>query len=203
MTEPLRVSVLASHRGSSLQAVLDATSAGELNAIVVAVISNNSRAQALQRARDAGVPACHISSQTHEDEDAAIRAMLNAASTELVLTLGYMKKLGPLSLAAYRGRVLNTHPSLLPKHGGQGMFGEHVHAAVLAAGETETGASIHLVEPEYDTGSVIAQRRVPVEGGDKPGTLADRVLAEEHLMLVETLRRIEAGETLLPGLQRP
>lgn len=202
MADALRIGVLASHRGSSLQAVLDAVAGGRLDATVVAVISNNSNALALQRARDAAVPAHHISSRTHDDEDGAICSALGVSGAELILTLGYMKKLGPHTLKTYRGRILNTHPSLLPKYGGQGMFGEHVHAAVIAAGEAETGASIHLVEPEYDTGPVVAQTRVRIGPDDDPAQLADRVLAQEHIMLVETLRQIAEGELELPGLSR-
>ena len=202
MVDALRIGVLASHRGSSLQAVLDAVANGQLNASVVAGISNNSKALALQRARDSGVSAHHISSRTHAEEDGAICTALTESGVELVLTLGYMKKLGQLTLETFRGRILNTHPSLLPNYGGQGMFGEHVHAAVIAAGETHTGASIHLVEPEYDTGPVVAQQQVHVEPDDSPASLAARVLMQEHEMLVETLAQIEHGELELAGLDR-
>ena len=106
---------------------------------------------------------------------------------------GYMKRVGPHTLARFRGRILNTHPALLPKFGGQGMYGLHVHRAVLAAGERVTGASIHLVTEEYDAGPVIAQCHVPIAGGDTPETLARRVQERERAFLVETLGAIADG----------
>ena len=199
---PLHLGCLASHGGSNLQAILDAIAAGELPARACVVISNNSSATALERARAAGVPALHLSAKSFPDDDALDRAILDAlrsAGVNLVLLAGYMKKLGPRVLGAYRGRVLNIHPALLPRHGGQGMFGMHVHEAVLAAGDTESGATIHLVDEEYDRGPMLAQARVPVLPGDTPDTLAARVLAEEHRLYPDTLRRIAAGEITLEG----
>ena len=113
-----------------------------------------------------------------------------------------MKLLGPKTVAAYRGRILNTHPALLPKHGGQGMYGMRVHEAVLAAGDSETGVTVHLVDEIYDHGATLAQARVPVQPGDDAEALAARVLAAEHELLVETLVRIVAGEIALQGLSR-
>ena len=154
----MRIGILASHEGTALQAIIDASIAGELPAQVVTVISNNRDSGALQRARAAGIAVHHLSSQTHPDPkvlDAAIcRALIEHG---VVVFAGYMKRLGSQTLARFRGRVLNTHPSLLPKFGGQGMYGLHVHRAVLAAGEEKTGASVHLVNDEYDGGTVIAQ----------------------------------------------
>ncbi len=196
----LRIGALASHEGTTLQAVLDATESGRLPATVAVVVSNNSGSGALRRARAAGVDAVQLSSVTHPDPadlDAAILATLRDAGVEVVLLAGYMKKLGPQVLAAYRGRILNTHPALLPKFGGQGMYGNNVHAAVLAAGERETGVSIHLVDAEYDTGAVVAQCRVPVEPGDSVSDLAARVQASEREFLIETLRRIATGDLVL------
>ncbi len=201
---PLKIGVLASHRGSNLQTVLDATTSGRLAAEVTVVISNNSGAMALTRAQDAGIPGAHISKRTHGDgEDAAICSTLQEAGAGVVLTLGYMKKLGPVSLEAFQGRILNIHPSLLPLHGGQGMYGERVHAAVIAAGDRESGASIHLVEPDYDTGPVIAQRKVPVEPGDDPASLGARVLVAEHALLVDTLVGVADGTLVLPSAAAP
>jgi phosphoribosylglycinamide formyltransferase-1 len=128
---------------------------GRLGASVEAVISNNRESGALRRARAAGVRAIHLSSATHPEPtrlDAAMLATLREHAVDTVFLAGYMKKLGPAVLAAYDGRIFNTHPALLPKHGGKGMYGHKVHAAVLAAKETESGASIHLVDADYDTG---------------------------------------------------
>lgn len=197
----LPLAVLASHGGTNLQAVLDAVTDGRLDARVSVVISNNGDSGALERARAAGVPARHLSGRTHpvaDELDAAILATLRENEAEVVLLAGYMKKLGPRTLAAYRGRILNVHPALLPRHGGRGMFGMAVHEAVLAAGDEETGASIHLVDDEYDAGPVIARRIVPVAHGETPETLRLRVLGAEHAVVVETLQRIARGEVTLP-----
>lgn len=179
-----------------MQAVLDAAASGALPAKVAIVISNNRDSGALRRAAAAGVPAVRLSSATHPDSgalDQAIVAALTDAGVDVVFLAGYMKKLGPRVLAAYRERILNTHPALLPKFGGQGMYGDRVHAAVLAAGERETGASIHLVDAEYDTGRVLAQCRVPVLPGDSVEQLAARVQAREKALVVDTLARIATG----------
>jgi len=192
----MKLGILASHEGTTMQAVLDAVAAGALAADVAVVISNNSDSGALRRARAAGVPAVRLSSVTHPDPEALDRAILEAltdAGVEVVLLAGYMKKLGARVLQAYRGRILNTHPALLPKFGGQGMYGNRVHEAVLAAGESETGVSVHLVDAEYDTGPVLAQCRVPMLPDDSVETLAARVQAKERELLVQTLAEIAAS----------
>ncbi|MYC12299.1 MAG: phosphoribosylglycinamide formyltransferase [Gemmatimonadetes bacterium] len=199
----MQLGFLASHRGTNLQAILDACKTGRLQARPRAVISNNSDSGALQRARKMGVPAAHLSTYTHPKPgalDEAILAILQAYGVEVVCLAGYMKRLGPRTLAAYRGRVLNIHPSLLPRFGGQGFYGDVVHRTVLAAGERETGATVHLVDEEYDHGQVLDQVQVPVEPGDSVETLASRVLQQEHRLYVRTLQRIAAGEIELQGL---
>jgi phosphoribosylglycinamide formyltransferase-1 len=108
-----------------------------------------------------------------------------------------MKQIGPQTLAAYRGRILNIHPALLPKFGGRGMYGKRVHQAVLNAGERVTGVTIHVVDDLYDHGRILAQSEVPVREGDTADSLAERVLQEEHRLYPETLRRIAAGEIVL------
>ena len=165
------------------------------------VISNNSGSGAAERAKREGIPFCHLSGQTHpsaEALDAAVREALEKHGVELVVLVGYMKRIGPCTLARFAGRIINTHPALLPKFGGTGMYGQRVHEAVLAAGETETGVSIHLVDPEYDTGPVIAQCRVPVEPGDTADSLAARVVEREHEFLVDTIAAIAEGRIHLP-----
>ena len=199
----LQLGFLASHRGTNMQAILDACKTGRLQARPRVVISNNSDSGVLQRARKAGVPSAHLSTYTHPEPgalDRAILAILQEYGVEVVCLAGYMKRLGPRTLAAYRGRVLNIHPSLLPKFGGQGFYGEVVHRAVLAAGERETGATVHLVDEEYDHGQVLDQVRVPVKSGDSVETLSARVLQQEHRLYVRTLQRIASGEIELQGL---
>ncbi len=198
----MNIAVLASHQGTTLQAVLDGCAAGKIAARVRLVISNNADSGALRRARAAGVAALHLSSSTHQDAralDHAICAALKQNRIDLVLLAGYMKKLGPATRGAYAGRILNTHPALLPRFGGQGMYGDRVHRAVLAAGERVSGASIHLVDEGYDTGPVLAQVTVPVETGDSEATLAARVQQAERALLVEVLAEIASGKRQLPG----
>jgi phosphoribosylglycinamide formyltransferase-1 len=197
----MRLGLLASHRGTNLQAIVDACKSGKLSATPAVVISNNSRSGAAERAQREGIPFCHLSGKTHPDPAALDTAILEALEdhrVELVILAGYMKKLGPRTLGRYGGRILNTHPALLPKFGGEGMYGRHVHEAVLAAGESETGVSIHIVDEEYDTGPVVSQCRVPVMEGDDPDTLAERVQTREREFYVETLRGIVEGRVPLP-----
>lgn len=199
----LRIGALASGGGSNLQAVIDAIADGRLDAEIVLAISNNSRSPALERARDAGIPAAHLSGATHPDPDALDAAIADALANRgvrLVAMAGYMKKLGPRTLGRFPNRVVNIHPSLLPKFGGRGMYGGRVHAAVLAAGERETGVTVHLANGEYDRGPIIAQSRLPVRADDTPETLAARVLEREHVFYPEILRRVADGEIDLDAL---
>jgi phosphoribosylglycinamide formyltransferase-1 len=192
----MRLAVFASHEGTTLQAILDAAADGRLRDPVALVVSNNRESGALRRARAARVPAVHLSSATHPEPaelDAAILAALRAHGVDTVFLAGYMKKLGPSVLAAFRGRIFNTHPALLPKHGGRGMYGQRVHEAVIAAQESESGASIHHVDEDYDTGRVVAQCRVRVLPTDTPESLAARVQASERELVVATLAELAAG----------
>jgi phosphoribosylglycinamide formyltransferase-1 len=206
MTEPgsrarLRIAVLASGSGTTFQAVIDACEDGTLHGEVVLVVSNNSASGAMARARRHGIRSIHLSQGTHAnpgDLDRALVEVLRREAPDVVLLAGYMKKLGPLVLEAFGGRVINTHPSLLPKFGGQGMYGGRVHAAVLASGDGETGISVHVVDGEYDTGAVLAQRKVAVEPGDDAGSLAARVQSVERPFLIEVLGRIASGAIRLP-----
>jgi phosphoribosylglycinamide formyltransferase-1 len=196
----LRIGVLASHEGTTLQCILDACKSGRINGCVAVVISNNGRSGALRRAAASGSASLHLSSFTHGDADSldeAIRDALLHADVQVVFLGGYMKRLGPRTLAAFHGRILNTHPALLPKFGGQGMFGDRVFEAVLAARERESGASVHLVEAEYDTGAVVRQGRVSVLPGDDVESLRARVQACEREVVVETLAALANGELTL------
>ncbi len=197
----MNLGFFASHRGTNMQSVIDACKSGELSAKPCVVISNNSDSEALARARRESIPAYHLSGKTIPNPEAlddAILLTLRRHEVELVVLAGYMKQLGPKTLSAYQNRVVNIHPALLPKYGGPGMFGLNVHEAVIAAGETETGVTIHLVDAEYDHGQILAQCRLPVLPGDTPETLAARVLVTEHEFLVETLQNIVAGKIQLP-----
>jgi phosphoribosylglycinamide formyltransferase 1 len=193
----LSLGLLASHRGSNVRVVVEACRDGRLDARPCVVISNNASSEVLQFAMASRIPARCIGGPAFADDrvrDAAILEELRCHEVDLVLLLGYLKRLGPLTTAAYRGRILNTHPALLPRHGGKGMFGARVHEAVLAARETETGVTVHLVDEHYDHGDIVAQCRVPVEQGDTVESLSARVLEREHEFLIETLQAIAAGE---------
>jgi phosphoribosylglycinamide formyltransferase-1 len=201
-SKPARLGFLASARGSNMQAIIDACKAGVLPALPVLVISNNRDAGALARARQEGITAVHLSGSICPDAeqlDRKITATLQEHGVDLVILAGYMKKLGLHLLSAYRGRILNVHPSLLPKFGGTGMYGMLVHEAVIAAGERESGATIHLVQGDYDTGPILAQRKVAVTPADTAESLARKVLAVEHELYVQTLGRILSGEIQLPA----
>ena len=191
----MRLAVLASHEGSTLQALIDACAAQTLDAEVVLVVSNNSKAGALRRAAAANIDTRHISIKTHGSEAAANQAIADALSdtkADWVLLLGYMKKMGEAILRQFSGRIINTHPALLPDFGGQGFFGRKVHEAVHAAGVNETGATLHIVGQDYDTGPIIAQIRVPVLSGDDIDAIELRVKTAERKLLVDTLSQIEA-----------
>ena len=187
----MQLGVLASGSGTNLQAIIDACERGDLDAEVRVVISNNSGAGALRRARAAGIPAHHISGVTHPNSvDREICRTLEAHDVDLVLLAGYMRLLGPATLTRFRSRVLNSHPALLPKFGGKGMYGSHVHQAVLSAGETVTGVTIHYVDEQYDHGETLAQCQVPVLPNDTLKTLEERVKDRERRFWIETLSDI-------------
>ena len=195
----LHLGFLASHGGSNMQAIIDACKQGRLDAKSCVVISNNSDSMALTRARTEGIPRYHISAATHpgETEDRAILRTFQAHDVDTVILAGYMKRIGPATLQAYRGRILNIHPALLPKFGGRGLYGKQVHEAVLRAGEKVTGVTVHVVDERYDTGPILNQVQLPVMVGDTADSLAKRVLAQEHLLYVETLRKISEGTIVL------
>ncbi len=197
--QKLKIGFLASHGGSNMQAIIDAIKFGKLTAEACAVISNNSESGALKRAQKEGIPFYHISSKTHPNEaelDKAVIAAFDKHGVNLIVLAGYMRKIGPAILERFKGRILNIHPALLPKFGGEGMFGMKVHTAVIKAGEKVSGPTVHLVDEEYDHGKILAHKEVPVLTDDTPETLAERVLKAEHIIFAETLQRIATGELL-------
>lgn len=186
-----------------MQAIIDACKNGNLHAAPVVVISNNGSSGALDRAENERIPAYHLSSKNYPDAaqlDQVISDTLQKHAVDLVLLAGYMKILGPITLGHFPGRVINIHPSLLPKYGGVGMYGKRVHEAVLAAGDTETGVTVHLVDGKYDTGTILAQRKVSVKKEDTAESLAERVLSVEHEFYVETLNSILSGGIKIKGV---
>jgi phosphoribosylglycinamide formyltransferase-1 len=190
----IKLAFLASNNGSSFRAVVAAIEAGELDASARLVVSNRKAAPALEFAKDHGIKALWIPTTADPSgADARLAAVMSAAGVDWVILSGYLRKLGPTTLAAFPGKILNIHPALLPKHGGQGMYGRKVHEAVLAAGEAESGATVHVVDGEYDHGQVIAQTRVPVAPDDTAATLERRVMAAEPGLFIKVLQKLVTG----------
>jgi len=199
ISQPLKLGFLASGNGSSARAIIAAIRAGDLAAEPRVLISNNRNAPALGFAAGQDVPALHIPTQSDPaSADERLAAALSAHGVELIVLSGYLRQLGPRTLARYEGRILNIHPGPLPQFGGHGMYGRRVHEAVIAAGVAESGIVIHLVDAEYDRGPVIARCSVPVEPGDSAESLEARVTGLEPDFFVETLKRIAEGALALP-----
>ena len=193
----MNLGILASHRGTNFQAIIDACNEGILNAKITVAISNNSNALALGRAKEAGIPAFHLSGNTHpgpNELDSAILETLTSHDVDLVVLVGYLKKLGTRTLAHFDHRIVNIHPALLPSYGGKGMFGTKIHQAVLDNKENETGITMHYVDGEYDTGDIIAQVRVPVSESDTVSALEKKILQHEHQFLIATLNQLISQE---------
>ncbi|MFL5500745.1 MAG: phosphoribosylglycinamide formyltransferase [Gemmatimonadaceae bacterium] len=178
---PSRIAVLASGRGSNLQAIIDHfdSIARERVAKVVLVASNRSDSPALIRAATASID---IASFDVADDGAQLLELLRRFRVDLVVLAGYLKRVPPSVIREYGGRIINIHPALLPAFGGEGMYGARVHEAVIASGARESGVTVHLVDDDYDRGPIVAQWRVPVEESDTPESLAARVLAVEHVV---------------------
>lgn len=196
----MNLGFLVSGRGSNMQVIINACEKGELAATPVVVISNKASAEALEIAGKHHIPAVHLSSTTHPDPaklDQAITEALQQYNADLVILAGYMKKVGAKLLQNYHNRVLNIHPALLPRYGGKGMYGMHVHEAVLKSGDTSTGATVHLVNEHYDQGRILAQKSIPVLPDDTAESLARRVLDVEHELYVAALRDIVNGKITL------
>ncbi len=190
-----RLAVLVSGRGTNLQAILDATRDPDYPAEVVVVVSDRSGAYALERARQAGVPAYVVPWRKDPREfGRRLAEVLEAHGAQWVCLAGFLRILPPEFVERYRGRILNIHPSLLPAFGGRGMYGERVHQAVLASGAVESGCTVHFVTEDVDAGPVVTQARVPVLPGDTVETLAARVAEQEHRLYPEAIRRVVTGQ---------
>lgn len=190
---PARVAVLASGGGTNLQALLDRFNLGDDPAArVVLVVGSREGIGALERAREAEVPAAVVAGDGNEA--GRLLACLEDADAELVVLAGWLRLVPPEVVRAYRGRMVNIHPALLPSFGGEGMYGSAVHRAVLRSGARVTGPTVHFVDEEYDEGAVIAQWPVPVREDDDPEALAERVLEVEHRVLPEVVAALARGE---------
>ena len=189
----LRIAVLVSGGGTNLQSIIDAVEVGTLKSQIVAVISNKEEAYGLVRARKHQIPAYFINPK-EEDYDEKLLTCLKENEIDLVVLAGYLKIINQTLIDAFKGRIINIHPSLLPKFGGKGFYGLRVHEAVLAAGEQESGATVHYVDAGVDTGEIILQRSLKVLTEDTAWTLQKRILEQiEHKILVEAIQNIERG----------
>jgi len=200
----VRLLVLVSGGGTNLQALIDAEQTGVLGgavpvggsrARIVAAVSDRPGVYALERARAAGIPALveeprKALPKAERRRELSDRLLSRAREfrADYVVLAGFLSILQGVFVAEYAGRIVNLHPALLPKFGGEGMWGHRVHEAVLAAGEAESGCTVHLVDTGTDTGPILLQRRVPVLPGDSPDSLAERIHAEEHSAIVEAIR---------------
>ena len=199
---PLRLAVFASGGGSNFQAILDAVERGTLPLTVALCLSNTPKAGALARARRYGVPTAVLDSRDFETEStyvAALMDVLGEHAVNFIALAGYMRKIPAAVVDAFGERILNIHPALLPSFGGKGLYGRRVHEAVLAYGARWTGATVHLVDQEYDTGPIVLQEPVPVLPGDTPETLAARVLRIEHRLYPQALRLFAEGRVSVEG----
>jgi phosphoribosylglycinamide formyltransferase 1 len=200
MPRRLALALLVSGEGTLLEALAEASQSGRLPARIVLVVADRPHVRAIERARQRGFPTevLPLRGVPQDRWSAALDAHLRAQGAEICLLAGFLAILPGPFLERWRGRVLNVHPSLLPKFGGKGMYGLRVHAEVLAAGETHTGATVHLVTEAVDGGPILAQREISIEMGETPDRLRDRVRLVEVEALTLVLRRLAEGRLALP-----
>lgn len=192
-----QIAVFVSGSGTDLQSLIDASGSGSLSGDIALVVASTKKAYGLVRAAEAGIENWVFRSEKFDSPEAAgdeLLSRLQRRKIGYIALAGYLKLLPPQVVAAYRGRIVNIHPALLPKFGGKGMYGRHVHEAVLAAGETESGPTVHMVDEIYDNGRILEQMKVPVLDGDTPETLAARVLEAEHKLYPKVLDKLIKGE---------
>jgi phosphoribosylglycinamide formyltransferase-1 len=197
----IRIGVLASGGGTNLQAIIDACERGEIDGDVVVVISNVEDAYALERAREHDIQAFAFPHEgmSREEHEKDIIECLDQHQVDLVILAGYLRMLTPLMFSKYGGRMMNTHPALLPSFGGKGMHGLNVHKAVIDLGCKVSGCTIHFVTEDVDGGQVILQKAVPVHEDDTPEALQERVLKEEHKLLPRAIQLFAQGKLKIEG----
>ena len=198
MNQKNKFIVLADGQGSLFAHILKSCQTGHLNGEVLALVSSKLKAPVLEKAQNHQVPS-HTLPLSHfasfSDWDKALGSSLTQIATPhtdtcWVVLAGFLKKIGPYTLSLFKNRIINIHPSLLPKHGGEGMYGIHVHKAVIKAGDTNTGISIHYVSEQYDQGPLIAQMEIPVSSTDTPQSLQKKVKTKEPAFYVATLNKV-------------
>jgi phosphoribosylglycinamide formyltransferase-1 len=198
----MNCAVFASGGGTNFQALLDHRKAGALHVDFTLLVGNNSKATAFARARRNGIDTLHISPshfQTGEEYTGRLLSALRSHNVELLVLAGYMKKLPQGVIDAFRHRILNVHPALLPAFGGKGMYGAKVHHAVIESGVKLTGVTVHFADEEYDRGPIILQEPVRVYDNDTAETLAARVLEIEHATYWRGVEAVAAGRVQIKG----
>ena len=202
MSKRIAVLVSGQGRGSNMQAIIDACRSGKINGEVALVLGVKDDAPAMERARSGQIPTLALSPkafETTEAYDDAVLAALQSNGIDLVCLAGYMRVLGQNVVDAFRNRIMNVHPALIPAFCGKGMYGHHVHEAVIERGVKFSGATVHLVDEEYDTGPIILQTVVPVLDDDTPDTLAARVLEAEHKTYTDAIALFADGKLEVVG----
>ncbi|MCR4663554.1 MAG: phosphoribosylglycinamide formyltransferase [Endomicrobiaceae bacterium] len=189
-----KLAVLVSGGGSNLQSIIDQTKNGILKDIaeVVIVISNNPSAYGLERAKKENIKAVALNykNMDKQDYDNQMYKLIKESGADIICLAGYLKKVSDKIVKEYKSRVLNIHPALLPKFGGKGMYGHFVHEAVVKAKEKKSGPTVHYVDENYDTGSIILQKEVPVYETDTPEDVAKRVLVQEHIIFPQAIKKV-------------
>jgi len=202
LSRRIRIAVLASGRGSDLQAIMDACDRGDIPGAVVVVASDNPKAGALERARRAGIPVIVLAVRSfpkREQFEARLLEALQSYQPDLVCLAGFMRILSPAFVQHFVGRMMNIHPALLPAFGGVGMYGEHVHRAVLDRGVRVSGCTVHFVDDVPDGGPIILQAAVPVGDDDTISSLAEKIADHEHRLYPEAIRLFAEGRLRREG----
>lgn len=189
----INIVVFASGSGTNFQSIIDATEKGQINGQIRGLITNKGGIQAIERAKNHGITHRNLSPSqfsTKPEYTQELLDQLRSWNTDLIVLAGYIIKIPPEVIQQYEGRIVNIHPSLLPKYGGKGFYGLNVHRAVIENDEAESGCTVHLVTEEYDTGPILAQKKVPVKDSDDASILADRVLKEEHKLFPKVIAEL-------------
>ena len=195
----LNLAVFVSGRGSNLKAIHAAVQAGTLDARIVLILASRGDAPALQWAEQVGIPAVSLQGVPPDLTGETILRHLQERGVDFIALAGYLRRIPVEVVQRFAGRMLNIHPALLPSFGGPGLYGHHVHSAVIEAGAKVSGATVHLVDEEYDRGPIVLQRSIPVHSDDTPESLAARVLPLEHALLPEALQLFASGKARLAG----
>jgi phosphoribosylglycinamide formyltransferase-1 len=187
----VRIAVLISGGGTNLQSIIDAIDSGELDLQIACVVSNRKEAFGLKRAENAGIPAFYIGKGNYPEDrerETALMNLLKKEKIDLIVLAGYLNILPSSVIGAYKDRIINIHPSLIPRHCGKGYYGMKVHESVISSGDAITGVTVHYVDEGVDTGKVIERVEIPVFESDTAESLSKRVLVIEHELLVKVLK---------------